>query len=49
MVTLMGHLTMTQGIVLLAIVLGAAFMWARSRDRRGVVIRKLLVYPLAAM
>ncbi len=32
---LMGHLTLQQDAVLVAVVLGVAFLWARSRDRRG--------------
>ncbi len=32
---LMGHLTLSQDAVLVAVVLGVAFVWARSRDRRG--------------
>ena len=32
---LMGHLTLGQDAVLVAVVLGVAFAWARSRDRRG--------------
>ncbi len=32
---LMGHLTLSQDAVLVAAVLGVAFVWARSRDRRG--------------
>jgi hypothetical protein len=32
---LMGHLTLSQDAVLVAVVLGVAFIWARSRDRRG--------------
>ena len=31
---LMHRLTMTQAVVVLVVVLGVAFMWARSRDRR---------------
>ena len=32
---LMGHLTLQQNAVLVVVVLGVAFVWARSRDRRG--------------
>ena len=32
---LMSHLTLGQDAVLVAVVLGVAFAWARSRDRRG--------------
>ena len=32
---LMGHLTLQQEAVLVAVVLGVAYVWARSRDRRG--------------
>ena len=32
---LMGHLTLQQDAVLVVVVLGVAFLWARSRDRRG--------------
>ena len=32
---LMGHLTLQQDAVLVAAVLAVAFVWARSRDRRG--------------
>ena len=32
---LMGHFTLTQEAVLVVVVLGVAFLWARSRDRRG--------------
>ncbi len=32
---LMGHLTLSQDAMLVAVVLGVAFVWARSRDRRG--------------
>ena len=32
---LMGHLTLQQDAVLVVVVLGVAYLWARSRDRRG--------------
>ena len=32
---LMSHMTLQQDAVLVALVLGVAFLWARSRDRRG--------------
>jgi hypothetical protein len=32
---LMSHLTLPQAIVLAVVVIGALFLWARSRDRRG--------------
>jgi hypothetical protein len=32
---LMSHLTLPQAIVLAVVVIGAFFLWARSRDRRG--------------
>lgn len=32
---LMGHLSLQQDVVLVAVVLGVAFLWARNRDRRG--------------
>lgn len=32
---LMGHLTLSEDAVLVVAVLAVAFVWARSRDRRG--------------
>jgi hypothetical protein len=32
---LMSHLTLTQAIVLVVVVVGALYLWGRSRDRRG--------------